>query len=566
MSINSPGELTLKLTMKAECIFFTMDDNVLDKIDEYDEANNQDNTELSSIDVSSSMIGERPPTASGQQTELFLRDSFSPEDHFNKLNPHERPMTTANRLQRAVSQGKIHGRPMHPVLFQNTERAPAVAAHRLSPIKNFPPSSNSYSSDDIEGQVITVHFLSSWGDAYYVGLTGIEVLGKDMRPIHLTKDMLSADPRDMNAIPGHKGDYRTLDKLIDGVNITTDDRHMWLIPLTLSSNPYLRVDLGKRYVIRGIKFYNYNKSLDDSFRGCKIVRISVDDRLISAEEGHMIRKAPGTKDFDFGHTLELSMEAGVRTARLGWSIFQNNIQDAIQRAKNSGVGTPRQDYETILLPTAYVFKFQFNCTFGDMYYIGLNGLELYDAQNRSIPLTLDHLKAVPGSISDEIPDGRGDPRTLDKLIDGVVDVHDGTHSWLAPFIPGQPNYLYIIFEEPVAISMIKIWNYSKTQLRGVQEMEVHADDILIYKGFLRQARSDGHEYAQSILFTNDSQVYEREKRNIYTHGNQELDILLWNNGQGTVMSRPQQSGSSRPSVQQRHPSTSRPHTSLVPRT
>ncbi len=33
----------------------------------------------------------------------------------------------------------------------------------------------------------------------------------------------------MNDIPGYSGDHRTLDNLIDGVNITTIDRHMWLI-------------------------------------------------------------------------------------------------------------------------------------------------------------------------------------------------------------------------------------------------------------------------------------------------------------------------------------------------
>lgn len=36
----------------------------------------------------------------------------------------------------------------------------------------------------------------------------------------------------MNVISGHSGDYRTLDKLIDNINITNDDKHMWLIPFT----------------------------------------------------------------------------------------------------------------------------------------------------------------------------------------------------------------------------------------------------------------------------------------------------------------------------------------------
>lgn len=32
-------------------------------------------------------------------------------------------------------------------------------------------------------------------------------------------------------LPGHSGDNRTLDKLLDGTNVTVDDNHMWLAPL-----------------------------------------------------------------------------------------------------------------------------------------------------------------------------------------------------------------------------------------------------------------------------------------------------------------------------------------------
>lgn len=93
----------------------------------------------------------------------------------------------------------------------------------------------------------------------------------------MTDDMISADPQDLNQIPGpyyhtlfncclspvlsleltqkrrkqgwfgwgltarvagvvlragNSGDPRTKDKLVDGVNVTVDDRHMWLIPYT----------------------------------------------------------------------------------------------------------------------------------------------------------------------------------------------------------------------------------------------------------------------------------------------------------------------------------------------
>ena len=45
-------------------------------------------------------------------------------------------------------------------------------------------------------------------------------------------DMVEAVPRDLNSMKNTKGDKRTLDKLFDGVSLTTNDTHMWLIPYT----------------------------------------------------------------------------------------------------------------------------------------------------------------------------------------------------------------------------------------------------------------------------------------------------------------------------------------------
>lgn len=104
---------------------------------------------------------------------------------------------------------------------------------------------------------------------------------------------MNANPRDMNSIPGHGSDHRTLDKLVNGVNNTIDDKNMWLVPYNQGEDHTVRIDLGRMVQIAGIKFYNYNKTPEDSLRGAKTMIIKIDGKLVTPAKGITIRKAPG---------------------------------------------------------------------------------------------------------------------------------------------------------------------------------------------------------------------------------------------------------------------------------
>ncbi|MEE4248038.1 MAG: DUF4457 domain-containing protein [Kangiellaceae bacterium] len=97
----------------------------------------------------------------------------------------------------------------------------------------------------------------------------------------------------MNVIPGYSGDYRTLDKIINGQNQTTDDRNMWLIPFCPGQPHYVDILLQKPTSITGLRLWNYNKNEEDTYRGVKNIRISVDNVLVTVESGVVLRKAPG---------------------------------------------------------------------------------------------------------------------------------------------------------------------------------------------------------------------------------------------------------------------------------
>jgi len=121
----------------------------------------------------------------------------------------------------------------------------------------------------LKGRVLEINITDTWGDLFYVGLTGLEVLDSDGKPILINISNVSADPRDMNQIAGHGSDYRTLDKLFNGVNNTVDDYNMWLIPFNKGEKHIIKIDLGKTCMISTVRFYNYNKSEEDTLRGVK---------------------------------------------------------------------------------------------------------------------------------------------------------------------------------------------------------------------------------------------------------------------------------------------------------
>mmetsp|Transcript_2493 Transcript_2493/g.9382 ORF Transcript_2493/g.9382 Transcript_2493/m.9382 type:complete len:1478 (-) Transcript_2493:1894-6327(-) len=502
----APGTLN-HAEQYAEHILYTDSTDAINNIEEYDDENYSFDEEEEGEDPRASISLHRPTTGK--------KDDVSSSQHhassFSNLDPDMRPLTAASNnasKDMASSWDLRHSREI---------------------------AKDTY----IEAQTITIHLLESWGDRHYIGLTGLQLLDLDLNPLNVSMSQFDAVPKDMNSINGHSGDYRTLDKLINGANITQNDKNMWLIPSSLENDPRIEIDLGSREKLAGIRIYNYNKSEEDTARGVKRIEIDTDGKKLDEYD---VRKAPGHDKFDFGHTILFAgghSSAGTsnKTAEMHHtsSIYQTDIARAIAQLRGTKLPTPPQDCQAPLLPVGYVFKFRFLSTYGDFHYIGLNGIELFDARHQKIKLTADNLKASPDSVQKEVPGCDNDQRTLEKLIDGVNTTWDDRHMFLSPFTLGKYNEVYVIFSDPVALSCVKLWNYSKTPSRGVEEFEIYADDTLFYKGFMRMAPGAGGfntaAFTQSILFTNDKAFIAKEYRNVYSRRGQDNHVALWNDGQ-----------------------------------
>lgn len=139
------------------------------------------------------------------------------------------------------------------------------------------------------GQRLVIDIKSTWGDRHYVGLNGIEIFSSKGEPVQIAS--IQADPPDINILPAYGRDPRVVTNLIDGVNRTQDDMHVWLAPFTPGRSHSISADFTHPCHVALIRIWNYNKSRIHSFRGVKDIEILLDAQCIFNGE---IAKASGT--------------------------------------------------------------------------------------------------------------------------------------------------------------------------------------------------------------------------------------------------------------------------------
>jgi hypothetical protein len=99
--------------------------------------------------------------------------------------------------------------------------------------------------------------------------------------------------------------------------------------------------------------------------------------------------------------------------------------------------------EEFLVPgeaTGRILHFNIHSTWGDVNYVGLTGIEVFDSNGNQIKI--EKISAFPPDIN-VLPGYGGDPRTVDKLVDGHYFTNDDLHVWLTPFTAGEDHTITI---------------------------------------------------------------------------------------------------------------------------
>ncbi|RLN32117.1 hypothetical protein BBJ28_00024559, partial [Nothophytophthora sp. Chile5] len=181
-------------------------------------------------------------------------------------------------------------------------------------------------------------------------------------------------------------------------------------------------------------------------------------------------------------------------------------------AESTGTKAPAEPPEVFQipeLPHGQNLVVNILSTWGDPFYVGLMGIEVFDHTGHAV-----YLSDVDKQLSADPPDlnildhDRLDPRTVDKLVDKHYFTCDELHAWLAPFSRGQNHFVYMDFDYPLSISMLRIWNYNTTRIhsyRGARYVEVSLDGKFVFKGEICRAPGsvveDVNDCNECILFT-----------------------------------------------------------------
>ncbi|CAI4225287.1 unnamed protein product [Auanema sp. JU1783] len=296
-------------------------------------------------------------------------------------------------------------------------------------------------------KVLHLEILANWGHPDFVGLTGIEIIGPKGKTIKFDEICIS------------ESTGTDVGVLLNGRNLTRSPSDMWLLPCDNVQKviPTIIVRFTDYVEIRGVSVWNYNASSELSYAGVRAMNVYTNGKLTSSNV--LLRKAPGFVYFDF-------------------------VQDVLLDPNQLFVPSPIRPATYSI--SGFIFQVRLLSTWGDEFYIGLNGIELFNTKGERIRLKTHNMAAFPESVN-ILPSVEKDPRTSDNLINGDNDTENPCNMWLTPLLPNRCARVFFIFDAPMYVSKMIIYNYRKTPARGVRHLSITVDDLIVYSGEVPQS-------------------------------------------------------------------------------
>jgi len=162
---------------------------------------------------------------------------------------------------------------------------------------------------------VLIRVLSTLGNPHVCGLTEIEIFDDKARKITLAPSCIMIKNQG-------KGPKSSVDKLVNGVKLTNDEKQMWLGYLPMPPKHLeICIRLSGDVKVGGIKLWNYNKGIFDCTKGVFQVEVLLNDKLTwegSLEPGR------GYTNKDYSKAIILK-----ENAEQGFSLPQEQVPDPV---------------------------------------------------------------------------------------------------------------------------------------------------------------------------------------------------------------------------------------------
>ena len=347
---------------------------------------------------------------------------------------------------------------------------------------------SAYNTNKVEKEALTVLknikfvILTTWGNEKEFGLSGIDFYGSKKEKLAHDEYLITSKNR--------LAQYN----IVDVDSELKAKRHVFFEFEKMAEN-ILEINFKSSVTLTSIDFYGIENLKENVNKSIKKILIYIDDMEITNGVGLFLKKS--CKYEFYTH----------KPQKITFPINQNVVN--IEQNPSSIM--------PISQPTGFILEFHLKNTFGDPYYIGLNGLEIFDLNGTNILSNRNQenftmIAEPPGVFI--LPELSKDTRVVANLHKPKPYRDNLNDIWLTPFTKydklHNQNVIIVEFTKPVAIGLINIWNYSRTLNRAVKEVDIYLDGNIIYSGWL----NDVNERLLSSIIFSDSIVNQR-KENIH---------------------------------------------------
>ena len=185
----------------------------------------------------------------------------------------------------------------------------------------------------------------------------------------------------------------------------------------------------------------------------------------------------------------------------------------------------KYDYYCSSYPSGFIIKILLVNNWGNNEYIGLDEIKLFDEKNNEIILFNDDLNIEFNNNNNNIEKENSIPDIY--LLPDNRNINNKIKPLILTRYKNNENKIYIIFDNLIMLSKIKIFNYDKYDKFAVKDIKIFIDDNLIFEGEINPNKKNQIFFSNSdeLISEKNDIIRERYSEKILKNGTKILSLV-----------------------------------------